>query len=530
MTAPRIEPLAGSLAAIDIGTNSIHLAIGRIREGGALEILDREKAAVSLGAGAMRRNRLRAETIDAAVLTLERFRKIAEASRVFDIAALATSAVRESANAEVFLDAAKTRAGVSIEVVSGEEEARLIALAVHRVLPPRTAPILVLDLGGGSLELAVVSPEGEILRVESIPIGVRRLTERFLRHDPPRRREVAALRAFVKRETKGLKKKIGLPAAGSTYGTSGTFAALAALASRKKGPLEKKREPAASIGRPLGPPPVPADHLEQIADQLAGTSRAALVRDLGLDPDRSETIVAGALVVDTLFKKLGLPSFRPSGESLREGILVDRLIGHHAHSTGPERRKSVEQLMTRLGVERLHAEKVTSLVLSIFDQTHALHGLGSAEREWLETAALLHDGGYHIAYEKHHKHSYYLIRHSALPGFEDEELEVVANVARYHRKSAPSEKHANFRALEAHHRTVVTKLSALLRIADGLDRRHRGIVRSVQVRLGTARIRFLIAAAAGADLEIWAATQKADLFEELFRREVRIRLEKPSPS
>jgi exopolyphosphatase/guanosine-5'-triphosphate,3'-diphosphate pyrophosphatase len=264
---------------------------------------------------------------------------------------------------------------------------------------------------------------------------------------------------------------------------------------------------------------------------LLADSTSERKRIQGLDEKRADIIIAGALILEESMRLLGIKELTVSSYALREGVIYDYV--HHLRTSNEVhgkirdvREQSVRHLAEISNYEQVHTEHVADLSLSIFDQTKRLHYLGAEERKYLYYAAILHDVGYHISHAEHHLHSYYIISHADLLGFTNEEIEIIANIARYHRKSHPKLKHEGFARLHSdEHRDIVRKLASILRIAEGLDRGNIGIVRSVNCKISRSSVEFRLKPKKNAprdlELEIWGAERKKMLFQEVYGREVR---------
>jgi exopolyphosphatase/guanosine-5'-triphosphate,3'-diphosphate pyrophosphatase len=250
----------------------------------------------------------------------------------------------------------------------------------------------------------------------------------------------------------------------------------------------------------------------------------------GLDPARSDIITAGALILRQSFRELGLKTMRVSEYALREGILYDTLEkrqnGHESDHLKNIRFNSILNLSETFNNEIRHGRQVAKLALAIFDQTSAAHELGGREREFLEAAALLHEIGLFVSHDQHHRHSYYIVRNAELMGFTEDEKEIIANIARYHRKSHPKLKHEGYATLSEDDQETVKTLAGILRIADGLDRSHRSKISAVKVtrRGDLLRLDLTAKRTMNVDLEMWGAELKKGLFEEVFDVRVRSRL------
>jgi exopolyphosphatase/guanosine-5'-triphosphate,3'-diphosphate pyrophosphatase len=496
------------LAAIDIGTNSIKLLVAAVDEEGVLEVLSREKSLVRLGSETLATGRLSPEAIEAGASAIEQFLRSVAAQGAQLVRAVATCAVREAENSQEFLDAVRRRTGVDVDVISGEEEARLIHLAVRSEFPARLDPLFLVDVGGGSTEF-VVSNGSRVLLTESLPLGVVRLADRFGRSDPPspgdRQAMKKAIRAVAKRAVDAV-RKTGFK---TCVGSSGTIQSLSLV------------HEAAVLGRE----PIPSGHrtltrggLKRVNRVLRKTTQKEKLRVPGLDPRRRDISVPGGILLSWILKRAGADAIVVGERGLREGILLDQVARHGRRKTGDRdvRARSVDRLLRRGNAEVLHAAHVARLALELFDKTHPLHQLTATEREWLQYGALLHDVGCYVGYSKHQQHSYYLITHGDLTGFSAEEIEVIASIARYHKGKGPRQSHENWKRLDPYLRPVVEKLAALLRIADGLDRSHRQLVTDVLCRVRSRRVELEAVARGDCEAELEAARRKANLFERVF--------------
>jgi exopolyphosphatase/guanosine-5'-triphosphate,3'-diphosphate pyrophosphatase len=516
-----------NLAAIDLGTNSVHLVVARVAFGAQFEVLAREKEMVRLGSAGGDMKLLTDDAIDRAIETLARFRLIAD-SHDAPITAVATSAVREAENGIDLIHRAHDEAGVDVEVISGTEEARLIHLGVLQAVPVYERQHLVVDIGGGSTEIVLAQRDTSLLS-RSLKLGAIRLTKRFLGDDPISSKAVEACARYagsivapLAHEGRGLDIEVAV-------GSSGTIAAVAAMvaASRDDGApprtfngFEFTRKEVRAVVKALTAAPTAAERL-----MLPG-----------LDPKRVDIILAGAVILEQVMSEFGLKSMIVSDYALREGVLLDaleRLRGSDRHHLHDVRRRSVLHLMGLCDDDPDHSLKAAELALALFDGTAPWHGLGDVERELLEAAALLANVGLFVSHAGHHKHTYYVIRNSEhLTGFTDHEIEVIAQVARYHRKSAPKKKHAEFAALDPHDQEVVRALAGLLRVAIALDRTHDGLVDDVTCTDDDGLVIVELTPSNGADLtlELYTADDRKGLLEEVLGRPVEVRARPDSHS
>jgi exopolyphosphatase/guanosine-5'-triphosphate,3'-diphosphate pyrophosphatase len=432
------------------------------------------------------------------------------------VRAVATCAVREATNSDAFVAAVKKRTGVRVDVISGEEEARLINLAVRSEFPATNDPLFLVDIGGGSTEF-VVSNGTRVLLTESLPLGVVRLNDRHAKSDPPSDRDIREMKKAIRRVAKRAAQAVRKKGFKTCVGSSGTIQSLSLV------------HEAAVLGRepnPTGHRTLTRAALKKVNRLLQKTSEKDKLRVPGLDPRRRDIAVPGGLLLSWILKRTGAEAIIVGERGLREGLLLD-YVARHGETRTPVNRdmraRSVDRLLRRGNAEVLHAAHVARLALEIFDQTHSLHQLTATEREWLQYGALLHDIGCYIGYSKHQRHSYYLITHGDLTGFSADEIEVLASLARYHKGGRPKESHENWRRLNPYLQAVVEKLAAILRIADGLDRSHRQIVTGVTCRVKARRIELDAGARADCEPELDAARKKANLFERVFDRSAAFR-------
>ena len=504
------------LAAIDCGTNSIHMIVVRIRPDLSFEVIDREKEMVRLGSGGLDGRALTDEAMAAALQAFSRFRRLAESHRVEEILAAATSAVREAENGGEFLTAVERETGIRPQVISGTEEARLIHLAAVYGVDVAGASAVVVDIGGGSVE--ITHGAGTSLRVaRSFKLGVIRLTERFVRTDPLSGRDERKLVRHIEDELSKYLRDIRSAGFDRVIGTSGTILSLGTVAT-----AERRR--ASDEIRSLR---VPSKQIHRLRKELVDRSITERMKIPGLDPRRADLIVSGAVLLDTVLQGLQADEITLCDLALREGLVLDYIQHNRKHIAQagqyPDvRRRSVIELAERCSYWPEHASQVARLSLSLFDQTRGIHGLTDREREWLEFAALLHDIGTHISYPRHHKHSYYLIKNGDLRGFEPAEAEAIALIARYHRKSAPKRSHADFAVLGPKRRKAVRTLSAMLRFAETLDRTHAQVVTGIDMHDRGDEYLVKLRTAGDAELELWAAHRQLRPLERVLGKPIRV--------
>jgi len=506
------------IAAIDIGTNSVHMIVADVKPNGKFSILGRDKDVVRLGEGVSDMKRLSPAAMERGLAAISRFALIAEQHGA-SVRAVAPSAVREAHNRDEFGNQVRSAAGVQVEVVDGYEEARLIYLGILQALPVYHKLTLLVDIGGGSTEF-LVGRAGAVHYANSLKLGSVRLTNRFFPKGTLRPRDVQDCRAWLKGELAPVQRMIKRHEIEIAAGSSGTILNIGSMAAAAAGDRPQIDEGNRVITR---------KELRKVVDTVLGVSTAERRKSVpGLDPARVDIIPAGVLILEQIFETLNLKQITTSRYALREGILLDTMQkiegrDHAAAHLGDIRRSSVTHLAESCRCETRHAAAVARYALDIFDGTRSMHMLGNPERETLEAASILHDIGYHISHSLHHQHSYYIIRHAELLGFTEGEKEIIANVARYHRKSHPRLKHENFARLDANDRKTVQALAAILRIADGLDRRHRGIFQRIECETTGSETVFRLRNIRNSDfsIEIWGAERRKQLFEEIFRTSVR---------
>jgi exopolyphosphatase/guanosine-5'-triphosphate,3'-diphosphate pyrophosphatase len=507
------------LAAIDIGTNSVHMIIVQVRPDLSFEVIDREKEMVRLGAGGLDGRRLTDTAMAAALQALAKFRRLAESHQVDEILAAATSATREAENGPEFLAAIARETGIRPKVISGTEEARLIhQAAVYGVDVTRGAAV-VIDIGGGSVEITRGS--GPTLDVgRSFKIGVIRLTERFVQSDPLMSRDERKLVRHINAQVDGFARTISEAGFDRVIGTSGTILSLGAMAAQ----ADSGRAP-----DELRNLRIPARQIHKLRKQVVALNLQQRLRLPGLEPRRADIVVAGAVLLDTLLRRLEADEITLCDLALREGLVLDFISRNRRQIAQVDRypdvrRRSVIELAERCNYSAPHAEQVARLALSLFDQTRAAHGLTDREREWLEYAALMHDLGVHISYEKHQRHSYYLIKNGDLRGFEPQETEVMALVARYHRRATPKKSHIGVDSLPKPLRKTVRSLAACLRLAEGLDRSHSQSLTGVFVHDRGDDCLVQLRSPGDAELELWAAARHVAPFERMIGKPVRFEI------
>jgi len=514
---------APKIAAIDLGTNSFHMAIATLNSNGVIKILSREKEMVRLGSSGKDMKYLQEDAIERGIETLYRFSKIAESENAI-IRACATSALREALNRDAFIRRVRNELDINIEIISGVEEGRLIYLGVIHALPLNGKKTLVIDIGGGSTE-TIIGKDGKTEFIYSEKIGAIRLTKLCCEQGVFNKDIVLQLREFIRGEWAVVLENIKQIGFDIAVGTSGTILTLANMV------LASKQQP---IPEQLNGLRIDsADILNIIKTLTKKKNTREISRMPGIDPKRADIILAGSLILESAIKTLNINEIHISPYALREGIIYDTFEKLKARTEKSYlinlRLETVKELARKYNIDFDHSRTIKNIALKIFDEISDLHQLGSYEKELLEYSAYLHDVGYWISHDQHHKNSYYIITHSDLPGFTNDEAELIGLVARYHRKSHPKKKHQEFVSLSPEKQYAVKVLAGILRIAEGIDRRQKGYVEDVLIEKSknngetTVNIKLLPKNInESVDIEVWGAVRRKQLLEETLNIKINI--------
>lgn len=520
---PRLVPgkpaASMRLAVLDIGSNTAHLVVVDGSDGaGTFTEVGRKKEILRLADAAFGTMSLPDRTADRLVSTAKQMRAFADQQGADQLLAFATSAIREATNGLDVLARVRDDAGVPVRVLPGVEEARLTYLAARTWTMFSARRLLVLDIGGGSLEVAAGDQEHPQI-TESLPLGATRLTRRFITSDPPAPDELAALRVHVLSLMGPLAERVRASEWDVVCATSKTFRTLGKVAEA----LHDVPSPSASLGFAgidgRTAPMLDREAVNLLAGRLAATTEKRRGRIKGLNRLRAANVVAGSQVAALAMQAFGLKRLVLAPWALREGLILEELRAHAGTSpSSPDhrRRNAVVDFARRYAWDEAHSRHVADLALSLFDQTTHLHDLDAADRELLDYAALLHDVGWSVAQSGRHKHSLYIVRNAEIAGFSRHELLVMGNVARYHRKALPAQHHSDYTMLDERDRRRVRRLGALLRVADGLDQDHFQVVEAVRVHERNGRVDLRLDARDEPRLSLGAAERNADLFEAEF--------------
>jgi len=508
------------ITAIDLGTNSFHAIIADLYDDGHFEIVDALKEMVIMaekGVG----NELTPGAMNRGVAALRKFYNLSEGRQSEAIIAYATSAVREATNGGEFIQRVIDDVGLKINAISGLMEAELIAYGVQHGVTIGSTPVLMADIGGGSVEF-IVGTQDTTSYLTSKKIGVARLAAMFLENDPITPAEVEAIQEYIENTLDPMQQQIGRLPSGLMIGSSGTYQTIAAMIDAR---------------RPNGHGGVIANEFEftwsefkALFDEFLYLPKKKRLKVEGLEEKRSELILPGMILVHSIMRMFNVERVKISTQALREGILIryfQKMYPKLTMSpvTEDPRRDSIMELAVKCNWHESHSIQVCNLALELFDKLHEVLGLEETDRELLEYAAILHDIGYHISHRKHHIHALYLILNADLRGFSESEIQVMAHVARYHRRSTPKKRHELYEELDKALKIRIQKLSAILRVADGLDRSHYQNVEGMTVEVADKEITITIQTNSDPELELWGARRKSFLLERVSKRSVLIQAE-----
>lgn len=510
-----------TIAAIDIGSNSLKLVVVEAAASDSFTVILQERERVRLGHETLKTHRLSPEAINLSADAINKFRSIAENREADVILAVATASVREAENAQEFVTEIERRTGVHVEVLSSLEEARLIGVAVAQYFGANDSTLLNIDIGGGSTELSLMknnAPE----KLFSMKLGAVGLTEKYIFTDPPKAKEIRNMQAEILLALEQPKRKLKNNSWSLSTGTSGTINTLAYLSN-----LE-------DIHNSQFKPQIQLKKLSALNKKLAEMTMEKRAQFPEISLPRAEVIVTGGQILEGVMETLGIETLQTCSFALREGVIIDHLRETEAESLPPVpdvddlRLRDVFAIGRRFGYEETHAIQVAALSEKIFDQLAPIYNLKRHWRTLLSAAALLHDVGYHISHESHHKHSFYLIKHSTFTGFSELEKLMIANIARYHRKSLPREKHPEFFELSLEDRTIVSRLAAILRLAEALDRGYENHIKNLKITRDKSDFFLRLSGNKNSKAELLAVEEKKDLFELAFECKLTIVLDSES--
>lgn len=503
-------------AAVDIGSNSIRMLVAEAAPAPFKELaIDRQ--VVRLGEGVFRDGKLTERSMAAG---LEALRRMSDKIATFDVMAMrvvGTSALRDALNRTEFLDRASAILKSPVEVITGLEEARLIHLGVQLRWPHPKKRLLILDIGGGSAEL-ILSENGVFEQAISKPLGAVRMTEMFLKSDPPDPRELARLEKFAQ-ERLSSPQRFSVNRVDRMIATSSTASAIACAVHH----IPRLRRDEADHLR------VSASQTRKLYQELAKSKHFQRSKIVGIGPRRSEIIVAGAAVLHVVMRELKLPAFYYSTAGLREGIVADlvyRKVGLDQARLDIDERRMVREMVAKYGMNARHVRKVADLAHALFDGLRDVHQLPLRQGKLLDAAAHLYNIGHFVNEARHHRHSMYIVANSDMPGFSAEERLVIANLCRYHRKSTPQLTHESFQLLDVDDRRAVMLLTPLLRLAVALDQSQEQNVERLETSVQDQTVEVRLYSGKDIDIEQWSAQQSADVFRGIYGKSLTVRVKK----
>jgi len=520
-------------AAIDIGSNSIRMLAAEVNSpnstsgqaipgqaipGQTMQVLAAERQVVRLGKTVFREGKLAASEIELACQVLTRMADQYRKLDVMGVRAVGTAALRDASNRDEFLARASAILGHPVEVISGLEEARLIHLGVQNLWPHPKQRVLMMDVGGGSAEL-ILSEGGRLVEAFSKPLGALRLTEVFLKSDPPNLRELARMQKYIQERIAGPVARLGTAGVDRMIATSATAAATVCAVNH----VRRSRRDRADRLQATGP------QLRQLFRDVSSRDSGGRAKITGIGPRRAEIIVAGVAVLNEVVLELRLNRFYYSVAGVREGIIADlshRQVGMEQARLNADERRAVRALGRHYGVSTLHVRKVADLAGMLFQGLRPLHRLPLAKGRLLEAAAYLYNIGHFVNESRHHRHSYYLVANSDLPGFEDRERIAIATLCRYHRKSMPQVTHETFQALNPEDRNTVALLTPLLRLAVALDQSQEQRVERVEAVVLENSVELRLFSDRDVDIEQWQAEQVAAVFRESYGLPLTVRVKR----
>ena len=506
------------LAAIDIGTNSIHMVVVEVNTRHTFDIIKQEKEMVKLGTGVFATNRLSPRAYKAGLETIRRYVSLADQLGADEIITAATSAIREARNGGEFLDEVVEKTGLAPQVISGKEEARLIFLAVRNAIALQNENALVLDIGGGSTE-AVVGNTTEVLFRSSMKLGVRRLLDMFESEGPIGREAQGVLQAHIKHVARDVIDQAKASGFSQVIGTSGTIRTLGEAAHLRQGGKDMRNVNAEVVSL--------AD-IEQLTTQLLEMTPKQRTEVSVINKRRADAIHLGGVLLVQLLKLAEVEQITLCDASLREGLIIDYIQRYSQKELSFSlhedlRHRSIAQLARKYNSDLEQKAHVARLAVQLFDQLQQVHSLDEPARSMLEHAAMLYGIGQYISFNRYHKHSRYIISHSALRGFTNEEVLLIGHIVRYHRKAKPKKKHKKFRRLSKGQQQTVQVLAGILRIAIGLDNTKNQLVKEITCQLDDGKITIDLCGTDQVDLEIWEARRNRHLLEKAIGREVTIK-------
>ncbi|REL24576.1 Ppx/GppA family phosphatase [Rhodohalobacter sp. SW132] len=505
------------IAAIDLGTNSFHAVIVDVFPDGSFQTVDKLKEMVLLAEKGFA-NRLSDAAMERAMSALRKIKTLSDHQNAEHVLAYATSAIREAENGGELIQRAIDELGIKINAIPGRVEAELIGLAVQHGIKLPIKPVLMVDIGGGSVEF-IIGDKLKFYHLASKKIGIARMTDKFVDSDPISQKEISSLESYYEEQLRDVAQAFATHRAEMMVGSSGTLENIGLMIARREKMSSSLSVNELEFSR---------EQFLSLYDELIGMDRKQRSELSELDDKRIDLIAPGLILVRYILTSFGIKRVKISSQALREGIIL-RYIRREMDDLkdlalfSDPRLRSVMELVNRYDWHEEHSRHVAKIAVKLFDEIRDELELTDTDRELLRYAAFMHDIGYYISHRKHHKHALYIIRHSELLGFKEMEVEVMANVARYHRRSTPKMRHLFYKQLPEDERKRVKKLSALLRVADGLDRSHFQNVRDLKIERKKKRVLIELHTETDPQLEIWGAMRKRTLLEKVLSSKIEIK-------
>lgn len=504
------------IAAIDLGTNSFHAVIVDIYPDGSFRTIDKLKEMVILAEKGMD-NYLSEDAMQRGLEALKRIKFLCDSQQVEEILAYATSAIREARNGGDFIQRGIDEVDIKVRAISGKMEAEMIGLAVRHSIALSEQMVLMVDIGGGSVEF-IVGNVNEFIYYNSLKLGVARMAAKFVSHDPISEEEIEKLKEYYRKNLSEVSKIVKEHSIKTIIGSSGTIENIGAM-------IASRNSINASIT--LNELEFHDDEFLPFYQKFIQYDREDRLKEKQLEDKRVDIINPGMVLLKFLLEEFSIQNIKISEAALRDGMILDFINKEKTQlplvANFPDpRKRSIYELLRKTNWMEQHSTHVANMALQIFDKFQKELKLTENDRELLLYATLMHDIGYYISYRKHHKHALYIIRHSDLRGFTEDEINIMANVARYHRRSSPKKRHPFYKQLDKPLRKRIKKLSAILRIADGLDRSHYQNVQKLEIQNSEEKVQIIITTEGDPELEIWGASRKSRLFENVTDKKVEI--------
>jgi exopolyphosphatase/guanosine-5'-triphosphate,3'-diphosphate pyrophosphatase len=497
------------IAVIDIGSNSLRMQISEIKNG-VFEIVEDFKEMLRLGDDVFNTGYISENSIDRLVNILTEIKAICLAKSVQKIRTIATASFREAKNAEDVIKAVKAKIDIDIEIIDGNYEAKLGFIGVKSNFDIESSKVLITDIGGGSAEF-VIAEKGKIKFYESTPLGCNKLLHLYFKNNPPKEEEIIAFKNDIYKALHSIPIDRTIEHIICLGGTINNISFIKNNRSASKTRYTDRK------------------FLKGFLRNITKKTIQERINSIkNLEPKRADIILPAAIFIDKILDIAGKSGFYTLSGGLRSGLTIETInkMGIVLDFQKTKSNLRLSRLMDigkKFNFEKKHAVWVKKLALIIFEKTKNLHNLGEKEKRVLEAAALLHDIGNYISYSKHHKHSYYLVKNSDFIGYSQEEIELIANIARYHRKSLPKSTHENFIILKNEEQNLVKILSGILRIADALDRTHESKIKDIEIEIKKDKIYFNLKHSVDVLAEIMAFSRKKELFEKTFKLKAEIK-------